>query len=89
MLEVYFAKAPAPAADADVLAIISPHAGYVFPRRLPLLLLTRLIGQRNIKPFFCWQAVTGIHFREDPFIASAIMLHLSERWKRILKLHKN
>ncbi len=52
MLEVNFTKAPAPAADSDVLAIISPHAGYVFSGEVAAAAFNQVDRAKKYKTIF-------------------------------------
>lgn len=52
MLKLYFAKAPARPADRDVLAIISPHAGYVFSGEVAAAAFSQVDPEKTYKTIF-------------------------------------
>ncbi len=52
MLKIYFAKAPAPDTDQDVLAIISPHAGYVFSGEVAAAAFKQIDPEKEYKTIF-------------------------------------
>jgi AmmeMemoRadiSam system protein B/AmmeMemoRadiSam system protein A len=52
MLKLYFAKAPAPVADSEVIAIISPHAGYVFSGEVAAAAFNQLDPEKEYKTIF-------------------------------------
>lgn len=52
MLKTYFAKAPAPDTDRDVLAVISPHAGYVFSGEVAAAAFKQLDPEKEYKTIF-------------------------------------
>jgi len=52
MLKLYFAKAPAHATDSEVMAIISPHAGYVFSGEVAAAAFKQLNPEKEYKTIF-------------------------------------
>jgi hypothetical protein len=52
MLKQYFAKAPAHANDSVVMAIISPHAGYVFSGEVAAAAFNQLDPEKEYKTIF-------------------------------------
>jgi len=52
MLKMFFAKAPARNADRDVLAVISPHAGYVFSGEVAAAAFNQLDTGKEYKTIF-------------------------------------
>lgn len=52
MLKLFFAKAPAPVTDGNVLAIISPHAGYVFSGEVAAAAFNQLDPEKQYKTIF-------------------------------------
>ena len=75
MIETYFAKVPVNASDTEVLAIISPHAGYVFSGEVADVAFNQLVLKRIIKPFSSWEVAIAIHFPVLTFIVSETLLH--------------
>jgi len=52
MLKVYFAKAPVHTSDSEVMAIISPHAGYVFSGEVAAAAFSQLDPEKEYKTIF-------------------------------------
>ncbi len=52
MLNKYFAKAPAPDTDRDVLSVISPHAGYVFSGEVAAAAFNQIDPEKEYKTIF-------------------------------------
>jgi len=52
MLKLYFAKAPARTSDSEVMAIISPHAGYVFSGEVAAAAFNQLDPEKEYKTIF-------------------------------------
>ncbi len=52
MLKTYFAIAPAPETDRDVLAVISPHAGYVFSGEVAAAAFNQIDPGKQYKTIF-------------------------------------
>lgn len=52
MLKLYFSKAPVHATDSDVMAIISPHAGYVFSGEVAAAAFNQLDPEKQYKTIF-------------------------------------
>jgi AmmeMemoRadiSam system protein B/AmmeMemoRadiSam system protein A len=52
MLKMYFAKAPPRVTDRDVLAIISPHAGYVFSGEVAAAAFSQVDPAKEYKTIF-------------------------------------
>jgi AmmeMemoRadiSam system protein B/AmmeMemoRadiSam system protein A len=51
-LKSYFAKAPVPAAEGEVMAIISPHAGYVFSGEVAAAAFNTVDPEKEYKTIF-------------------------------------
>lgn len=52
MLKLFFTKAPAPVTDGNVLAIISPHAGYVYSGEVAAAAYKQLDPEKQYKTIF-------------------------------------
>ena len=52
MMKIFFAEVPAPDTNRDVLAIISPHAGYVFSGEVAAAAFNQLDESREYKTIF-------------------------------------
>ncbi len=52
MLKMYFAKAPVHSSDSEVMAIISPHAGYVFSGEVAAAAFNQLDPEKKYKTIF-------------------------------------
>lgn len=52
MLKLYFAKAPILHADGNVMAVISPHAGYVFSGEVAAAAFSQLDPEKEYKTIF-------------------------------------
>ncbi|MDO9255494.1 MAG: AmmeMemoRadiSam system protein B [Bacteroidales bacterium] len=52
MLKLCFAKAPAHTSDSEVMAIISPHAGYVFSGEVAAAAFSQLDSEKEYKTIF-------------------------------------
>ena len=52
MLKRYFSKAPATGSDGNVLAIISPHAGYVYSGEVAAAAFSQLDAEKDYKTIF-------------------------------------
>ncbi len=51
-LKMYFAKAPLPGGEGDVVAIVSPHAGYVFSGEVAAAAFSQVDREKQYKTIF-------------------------------------
>ena len=73
MLKLYFAKAPAHPFGSEVMAIISPHAGYVFSGEVAAAAFNQLDPEKEYKTIFILEAAIAIRLQEHPFTAQGII----------------